>query len=130
MRYLSTRGGEAVTSAQAIVRGIAPDGGLYVPEELPRLTYARIRELFPLKYAQRAARIMALLLPDFSIGELEDICNIAYARFDPEPAPLKVLGRTAVLELFHGPTMAFKDMALQVLPYLMRSAAEKTGETR
>ncbi len=130
MRYLSTRGGEAVTSAQAIVRGIAPDGGLYVPEELPRLTYAQIRELFPLKYAQRAARIMALLLPDFSIGELEDICNKAYARFDPEPAPLKVLGRTAVLELFHGPTMAFKDMALQVLPYLMRSAAEKTGETR
>ena len=130
MLYLSTRGGDPVTSAQAIVRGIALDGGLYVPSALPRLTYAQIRELFPLSYDKRAARIMALLLPDFSLGELEAICAKAYARFDPEPAPLKVLGNTAVLELFHGPTMAFKDMALQVLPYLMRSAAEKTGETR
>ncbi len=130
MNYCSTRGGSVVTSAEAIVRGIAPDGGLYVPESLPRLTYHQITALSRLSYPERAAKIMSVLLPDFSLNELTDMAKKAYSRFEGEPAPVTVLRGIAVLELYHGPTLAFKDMALQMLPYLMRSAAEKTGEKR
>ncbi|MBQ8137313.1 MAG: threonine synthase [Clostridia bacterium] len=132
MEYVSTRGACAVTSAQAIVRGIAPDGGLYVPTSLPRFSMEEIRSLTPLSYPERAGRVLAALLPDFSAEELTRMAMEAYARFETEsPAPLRKLKNgVRVLELFHGPTMAFKDMALQMLPRLMRAASVKTGETR
>ncbi len=131
MLYQSTRSKDRVTSAQAIVRGIAPDGGLYAPEALPSFSWDEILKLADMPYPQRAAHVLAALLPDFPEEELRRSAEKAYARFDGDsPAPLKKLGNTRVLELFHGPTMAFKDMALQMLPHLMRLAARKTGEER
>ena len=133
MLYVSTRGGEAVTGARAIVKGIAPDGGLYVPCELPHVGMDFVRALADLPYPERAARVLALLLPDFTMEELERMAGEAYARFEGGfAAPVVSLEGTnvRVLELFHGPTMAFKDMALQMLPRLMRAAALKTGEKR
>ena len=132
MQYVSTRGASAVTAAEAIVRGIAPDGGLYVPMSLPRFSMEEVRALSALSYPERAARVLAALLPDFSFDELLTMAKEAYARFeDGSPAPLRPLKNGVyVLELFHGPTMAFKDMALQMLPRLMRAAALKTGEKR
>ena len=132
MPYLSTRGAESVSAPQAIVRGIAPDGGLYVPSSLPALTRADFDAFAALDYPARAARTLALLLDGFSEDELLPMAKAAYARFDdPAVAPVKALDRRRfVLELFHGPTLAFKDMALQFLPHLMTAAARKTGENR
>ncbi len=133
MRYISTRGGGEVTSARAIVRGIAPDGGLYVPESLPALSRGEVRALADMDYPSRAALILEKLLPDFTGAELLEMSRKAYARFEGDfPCPARELENTGVrvLELFHGPTMAFKDMALQMLPHLLRSAALKTGEKR
>ena len=101
MNYCSTRGGSVVSSAEAIVHGIAPDGGLYVPEALPRLTYHQITELYSLSYPKRAARIMSVLLPVFSLSELESMAEKAYSRFEGEPAPVTLIRDTAVLELYH-----------------------------
>ncbi len=133
MRYISTRGGDEVTSAQAIVRGIAPDGGLYVPENLPVLSHDEVLSLADMDYPSRAAVILSKLLPDFTREELLEMTKKAYSRFEGDfPCPAAELERTGVrvLELFHGPTMAFKDMALQMLPHLLRAAAKKTGENR
>ncbi len=132
MLYVSTRGSGPVTSAQAIVRGIAPDGGLYVPVNLPRVGEDFVRDLAEVSYPERAARVLKLLLEDFSSEELLSMAREAYARFEGGcPAPVTALkSGVRVLELFHGPTMAFKDMALQMLPRLMRAAALKTGEKR
>ena len=118
MPYLSTRGAESVSAPEAIVRGIAPDGGLYVPSSLPALTKADFDAFAALDYPARAARTLSWLLDGFSEEELLPMARSAYARFDdPAVAPVKALsGRRFVLELFHGPTLAFKDMALQMLP--------------
>lgn len=132
MAYISTRGAEAVSAPEAIVRGIAPDGGLYAPVSLPVWTRDDFASLAAADYPARAARILARLLDGFSEEELLPMTQRAYARFsDPETAPVRKLrdGRF-VLELFHGPTMAFKDMALQMLPRLLTASARKTGETR
>ncbi|MBE5783599.1 MAG: threonine synthase [Clostridiales bacterium] len=132
MPFVSTRGAEAISAPEAIVRGIAPDGGLYAPLSLPHLTKADFTRLASMDYAARAAWTLALLLDGFSEEELVPMAKAAYARFDdPEVAPVKELqGGRHVLELFHGPTMAFKDMALQMLPWLMTASAQKQGENR
>ncbi len=133
MRYVSTRGGDALSAARAIVRGIAPDGGLYVPESLPVLSREEILALADMDYPSRAAVILEKLLPDFTLEELLGMTGEAYARFEGDfPCPAVDLEKAGVrvLELFHGPTMAFKDMALQMLPRLMRASALKTGEKR
>lgn len=132
MAFISTRGAEAVSAPEAIVRGIAPDGGLYAPQSLPRWTREDFASLAKLPYAARAARILSQLLDGFTEDELLGMTRQAYARFSvPEIAKVRPLkdGRS-VLELFHGPTMAFKDMALQMLPHLLTAAARKTGEGR
>lgn len=126
----STRGGAAVTASRAILTGIAPDGGLYAPDALPRLTMDDIRALCPLSYAERAQRILSLLLDDYTDEEVATACNAAYGdRFDGgHPAPMCMLnGYTLTLDLYHGPTLAFKDMALQVMPHLLSMAAKKNG---
>ena len=134
MSFLSTRGGSAVTASQAILRGIAPDGGLYVPVMYPNVRTEKLVELCGMSYAQRAVEILKLYLEDFSIPEITKAVEAAYApdRFDdPDIAPVKKIDDdTYVLELFHGPTLAFKDMALQLLPHLTRLSAEKNGEKR
>ena len=132
MAFVSTRGAERVSAPEAIVRGIAPDGGLYAPETLPRWTREDFDALSQKDYPARAALILSQLLDGFTEKELLAMTKGAYARFSvPEVAPVRPLSDSrAVLELFHGPTMAFKDMALQMLPRLLTASARKQGETR
>lgn len=133
MQYQSTRGGGAkVSAAQAIVRGLAQDGGLFVPESIPEIGLQFIEDLRPLEYWQRAHRVLRPYLDEFSDGELEEILKLAYSSFDvPEIAPTKRLsGELFMLELWHGPTLAFKDMALQLMPHLLSACRDKVGETR
>ena len=134
MKYFSTRNdSEKITAAGAIARGLAADGGLYVPETLPRLTRGDLEELCRMDYRARAVKIMGLFLEEFTQAELESFVSRAYAdNFDnPAIAPLHFTDdRTAFLELWHGPTCAFKDMALQMLPHLLTASLKKTGEER
>jgi threonine synthase len=134
MYYLSTRDASLrLTAAQAIARGLSRDGGLFMTSELPRIDLDFIDALRPLSYPERAARIMKLYLEDYTEEELSRYTAAAYGgNFDgPCAAPLRKLDAgTAFLELWHGPTCAFKDMALQILPYLLRAALTKTGEKK
>ena len=134
MSFFSTRGESCVTASQAILHGLAPDGGLYVPAMFPSVLMNRISSFCEMDYAARAVAILKRYLEDFNIPEIEEAVRAAYntERFDtPEIAPVKQIDdATWVLELFHGPTLAFKDMALQLLPHLTRLAAVKNGETR
>ena len=134
MSFFSTRGESCVTASQAILYGLAPDGGLYVPAMFPTVPMQRISSFCEWDYATRAVSILKRYLEDFSIPEIENAVRAAYSadRFDtPEIAPVKQLDdNTWVLELFHGPTLAFKDMALQLLPHLVRMSAQKNGENR
>ena len=134
MSFFSTRGGACVTASQAILYGLAKDGGLYVPAMFPRFSLEEISALGLLPYHKRAARILKSFLEDYTAAEIDQATQAAYGsnRFsDPKVAPVKELdSRTNVLELFHGPTLAFKDMALQLLPHLTTLAAKKNGETR
>lgn len=131
MIYTSTRDDrQAVSSAQAIVKGLAPGGGLFVPTQLPAMTRADLTALCDMDYPQRAAWVLSRFLDDFSEQELEESVRAAYVgRFDDDrPAPISGVGeRFYLLELWHGPTCAFKDMALQLLPELLSRAAAKTG---
>jgi len=134
MSFFSTRGGSCVTASQAILQGLAPNGGLYVPAMFPTVSGADLAALGSMNYPQRAALILRQYLEDFSPAEIERDVAAAYGadRFrDPAVAPVRRLDdSTFVLELFHGPTLAFKDIALQLLPHLIRRSAEKNGETR
>lgn len=134
MKYNSTRGKSCrVGAAYAIVHGLAPDGGLFVPEELPQLSLAQIQALCKANYRTRAERILAEFLDEFSGEEIKTIVSAAYGDdFDDSAiAPLHIVdGKTSVLELWHGPTCAFKDMALQILPHLLTASLKKCGETK
>ncbi len=134
MDYVSTREGRsAVTASQAIVRGLAPDGGLFVPTEIPAVDMEFIRGLCADGYRERAVKVLGLYLEEFSREELEAIAQASYGdNFDcPAVAPTHVLDAdTGVLELWHGPTSAFKDMALQIMPRLLTASLRKNGEER
>ncbi|MDR0445657.1 MAG: threonine synthase [Oscillospiraceae bacterium] len=135
MRYLSTRNKQAsFTGAEAILRGLSPDGGLLVPESIPTILPSTLKTLADMSYPERAGYIMSLFLDDFSRQELTEYAREAYseAKFDNgEAAPLRQTGeREYFLELWHGPTSAFKDIALQMLPRLMSASLAKTGERR
>jgi len=135
MRYISTRDRNvSLSSAEAIVRGLSRDGGLFVPDSVPELTPELLAALRGMDYRQRAVRIMKLYLSDFSEAELTAFTEYAYGApgFDtPAVAPVRKLDDgTHFLELWHGPTCAFKDMALQILPHLLTAALQKTGEQR
>lgn len=129
IKYVSTRGDkEKVTASQAILRGIAPDGGLYVPETFPKLDKS-LAELKGLNYREIAYEVMKLFLTDFTEEELKACIDSAYdSKFDTEEiVPMKEADGLIYLELFHGPTLAFKDMALSILPYLMVTSAKKNN---
>lgn len=133
MKYQSTRdtSEKKYTSAQVIKQGIAPDGGLFVPDEIPTLSCQDILSLCPLSYPERAAKILSMFLPDYSYDELLGDCLEAYSseKFVGGAAELKkIYNDLYSLELWHGPTAAFKDMALQIMPRLLSRALEKTGE--
>ena len=135
MEYVSTRDKSCkVSAAFAIANGIAPDGGLYCPTSFPALTEQDWQALAKMDYKGRSAHILAKYLTGFSVEELADYAARAYAddKFggrDTAPVVPLSAGRH-MLELWHGPTCAFKDMALQILPYLLTSSLRKTGETR
>ena len=131
MLYTSTRDRSvSVTSAEAIARGISKDGGLFVPIELPHIDGEFINSLLGVDYITRAEKVLSLFLTDYSEDEIDYCVSGAYAdgKFSSKKvAPLKTLSEGVdVLELWRGPTCAFKDMALQLLPYLLTVAAKKT----
>lgn len=135
MDYVSTRNKERkVSAAYAIANGIAPDGGLYCPTAFPALTDADWKTLAESDYKGRSALILGKFLTDFTAEELADFASKAYAdeKFGgADTAPVVKLGEGKnLLELWHGPTCAFKDMALQMLPHLLTASLRKTGETR
>ncbi|MCM1183847.1 MAG: threonine synthase [Roseburia sp.] len=125
--YRSTRSrGEAVTASWAILQGLAQDGGLFVPESVPVLDKS-LDELARMNYRETAYEVMKLFLTDFTEEELKDCIRKAYdGKFDTEEiAPLTAVDGAYYLELFHGATIAFKDMALSILPHLLTTAAKK-----
>jgi threonine synthase len=129
LMYRSTRdSNQRVTASQAILQGLSSDGGLFVPESIPVFTKT-MKELAGLDYRGLAYEVMKLFLTDYTQDELMDCINKAYDdKFDtPEIAPLKEAGQAYYLELFHGATIAFKDMALSILPHLLTKAAQKNN---
>ena len=132
MSFISTRGGACVTASQAILRGLAPDGGLYVPAVFPQMTLADIAALTKLDYRARALTILRGYLDDFNAQELADAIASAYeaAKFDDAAiAPTKKLdSNTHVLELFHGPTLAFKDVGGRFMARLLGYFIKKEGQ--
>ncbi|MDF2804903.1 MAG: threonine synthase, partial [Anaerocolumna sp.] len=127
LMYQSTRSqSKPVTASQAILKGLADDGGLYVPQSIPRLNIS-LDELSKLSYQDTAYEVLKLFFTDYSEEELKDCISQAYDdKFDTaEIAPIKEVDGAYYLELFHGSTIAFKDMALSILPYLLTKAAKK-----
>ncbi|MCD7728985.1 MAG: threonine synthase [Clostridia bacterium] len=128
MNFISTRGGEKVSGARAIVQGLSANGGLFVPETFPEVTREELEEMLSMSYSERACKVLYKYLDDYDEGELLKALEAAYSKFDGDPAPLvKLDDGVYILELFHGPTCAFKDMALTVLPYLLRKGCDICG---
>lgn len=133
MKYTSTRNNAVrVDSAKAIAQGISADGGLFVPESFPQITLDDIKKMSEMSYIERAKKVLSLYLTDFTTEEISSCVNGAYreGKFDSEKvAPVVPFTDEAyILELFKGPTCAFKDMALQLLPYLLTVSAKKTAD--
>lgn len=127
--YQSTRSaGAPVKASEAILKGLSDDGGLFVPNHIPALDRS-LKELSGMTYQQVAYEVMKLYLTDFTEEELKSCIERAYdSKFDTEAvAPLVEASGAYYLELFHGATIAFKDMALSILPHLMITSARKTG---
>ena len=133
--YISTRGNyHPVPASEAIRLGMVPQGGLFVPEEIPILDKSKIKGMSEQSYGEVAQTILELFLDDFTPEEIRDIIHKSYneKNFDhPDIAPLvKLDSETYILELWHGPTAAFKDMALQIMPRLLTKSVEKTGSKK
>lgn len=129
MKFLSTRGKDcALSAAEAIVKGLAFDGGLYVPETFPDLS-GEIKNMLDASYSERALKVIGSFLTEYDQKSLLNACESAYSRFEEsDPAPIVRLDEDFyVAELFHGPTLAFKDVALTLLPYLLRAGANIAG---
>ncbi len=132
MLYTSTRDNSLrVEASEAITRGISAEGGLFVPVEIPSLSMDDIKEMIPMSYIERAKKVLSLYLTDFTAEEIDYCVSGAYkaGKFTSEKvAPVVDLdGQAKILELFRGPTCAFKDMALQLLPYLLTTASKKAA---
>lgn len=135
MQYISTRDkSHKFTAAQAIAQGLARDGGLLTPERIPQLPEGALEQLCAMTYQQRAVYVMGLFLEDFTAEELRDFAVKAYStqKFDTDAvAPVHTMeDGLHCLELWHGPTCAFKDMALQMLPHLLTASLKKTEEDK
>lgn len=135
MYYVSTRNkADRRTAAEAIEKGLALDGGLMTPEVLPKLSHNALDTMKEMSYQQRAVYVMNAYLDDFTSSELAGFAAKAYGgnKFDvKEVAPVRqVDGNTYFLELWHGPTCAFKDMALQMLPHLLTASLKKNQENK
>lgn len=125
--YSSTRSTQDILSfSEAVVKGIAPDGGLYVPSHFPSID-VHDKALLTLSYKELAKKILGLYLVDFTDEEINACVEGAYDHkfSDPLIAPVKTLDQASFIELYHGKTLAFKDMALSILPYLLKTGAKK-----
>lgn len=136
MLYNSTQNNsKVVTSAQAIAQGISEDGGLFVPQSLPQYTLNDIKNMIDMSYQDRAKVVFKSYLTDFTDDEIADSVDKAYTaeKFESDnPAPITTVDYNGnelnILELWHGPTCAFKDMALQILPHLLTKSLKKTAD--
>ena len=129
MKFLSTRGKSIAKNAgEAIAKGLASDGGLFVPETFPNIK-ADLKDLLTKDYFERASFVIGKFLEEYDSKELEDACKKAYSQFeDNDAAPVvKIDDNLFILELFHGPTLAFKDIALTLLPHLLRKGSDMSG---
>ncbi len=133
MLYTSTRNTALEnTASKCFVQGISSEGGLFVPKSFPQITVEEIGKMAEMSYSERALTVLSRYLTDFSEEELKNCIKNAYEyKFDEKGvAPLHYVdGKTAVMELYHGPTLAFKDVALQILPHFLRVAKKKENET-
>ncbi len=128
--YISTRGFKKVKASEAIIKGLAPDGGLFIPEALNKLN---IDESFiNLSYKELAKKLFKEFLDDFSLDEISNIIDAAYSRdnFNGDVAEVKEFNDIAFMSLYQGPTFAFKDVALTILPLLMEKALEKNNNNK
>ncbi len=134
MNYISTRtaDSEKQTASYVIKKGLAPDGGLFVPETIPQIDEVTITALAGMTYPERAEYILSLFLTDYTKEELKNAAEAAYSKekFGGPAAPISKVGDNYFLELWHGPTSAFKDMALQIMPRLLSLSLGKTGEEK
>lgn len=133
MKYTSTRDSKkSVSSAKAIYSGISDEGGLYLPESIPTITADEWDKLYEADYLERAKLVLSKYLTDFSADELTEYLDKAYmhGKFDDDiQTPISKLNdKEYFMELWHGPTCAFKDMALQLLPYLLTASIKKEGD--
>ena len=131
IRYKSTRGdGTLISASQAVLQGLAPDGGLYVPDAIPSLD-TPLQDLAEMEYKEIAYLVMSKYLSDYTEAELKECIEKAYdSKFDTDQiAPVVLKGQAYYMELFHGATIAFKDMALSILPHLLTKAAQKNKIT-
>ena len=127
MKFISTRGKCQVNcAANAIAKGLADDGGLFVPETFPCLSIEELNSMLDMSYAERACKVLHKYLEEYDYNELLNACNNAYDKFeDSDAAPVvKIDNNFFIMELFHGPTLAFKDVALTLLPYLLRKGSD------
>lgn len=133
MNYISTRGGGCpISAARAIIKGLATDGGLFVPQAIPSIDKDFIQSLLNLSYQERAKKILSLYLTDFTAQEINSCVENAYGhnKFDTDKVvpTVQIEGNHYLLELWHGPTSAFKDMALQLLPQFISTSLKKLGD--
>lgn len=130
MKFISTRGSSQVDcSARAIAKGLADDGGLFVPEKFPSVSIKELESMLDMDYAERACFVLHKYLEEYDYESLLTACKNAYGKFeDADAAPIVKLDENLfIMELFHGPTLAFKDVALTLLPYLLREGSNISG---
>ena len=130
MKFISTRGKSEVScAATAIAKGLADDGGLFVPEKFPQVSKQELLNMLGMDYAERASLVLGKYLEEYDKGGLLAACKNAYAKFeDADAAPVVAIDDNLyIMELFHGPTLAFKDVALTLLPYLLRTGCDISG---
>lgn len=129
MQFISTRNKNIKLSfSEAITKGISAEGGLFVPESFPMITKKEMNDMLEMPYDQRANLVLSKYMTDFSLDEISQCTSKAYSRFEEDPAPLvKMDEGLYLLELFHGPTLAFKDIALTLFPQVLSIARKKLG---
>ncbi|MBO4794561.1 MAG: threonine synthase, partial [Clostridia bacterium] len=131
MKFVSTRDAafKQYEPCEVIKAGIAPDGGLFFPTAIPKFSKYELIGMMPFSYADRASRVISAYLTDLDKADIEKSCREAYCEssFPGGAAPVVNVGGTYFLELYHGPTCAFKDMALQLMPRLLALSVKRSG---